>query len=76
MRFRRVRKRRHQWVVPQHLVDSRPLNPDPAAVNQPDLAKPGVMRGADVLVDDGWDIARRESVQVDRLFDWDAMHVC
>jgi hypothetical protein len=75
VRLGRVRKRLDQWVIPQHLVDPRPLHPDPAPVNQPDFAEARLVCRADVFVHDQRNIAGRERVQVDRLFDWNAMHV-
>jgi hypothetical protein len=75
MRFRRIAERRHQRVIPQDLVDPRPLHPNPPSVNEPDLRQANLVRRANVLVDDRRNIARRESVQVDRLFDGYAMHV-
>ena len=40
-----------------------------AAVNQPDLDEAGVARGLQVVFDHGDHIARREAMQVDRVFD-------
>ena len=40
-----------------------------AAVNQPHLTEARVMRRGDVFVDDGGDVARIESVKIDRVFD-------
>jgi len=62
-------------VIPQDLVDPRPLHSHPSAMYQPDLAQAGFVRRLNVLVHDRRNIARRESVQVDRVFDWNAMHV-
>ena len=75
MCLRRVPKRLDQRVISQHLVDTRALHSNPTSVNQPDLAEAGFVGGADVLLHDRGDVARRERVQVDRLFDWNAMHV-
>ncbi len=45
------------------------LNALAASVNQPHLAQAGFMRRADVLHDDRGDVARRERVEVERVFD-------
>jgi hypothetical protein len=75
MGLRRIGKRLDERVIPQHLVDPRPLYPNPTPVYQSDLVEPCLVRRSDVFVDDGGNIARREGVQVDRVFDWNAMHV-
>jgi hypothetical protein len=75
MRLRRIADRLHKGVIPQHLVDARPLHPNPAAVYQPDLAEARLVRRPDVLVDDRRNVARRERMEIDGLFDWNAMHV-
>ena len=49
------------------------LHAVPAAVHEPQLAQPGLMRGADVLFDDDGDISRREGVQVELRFYRDLM---
>jgi len=56
-------------------VDPRPLHSNPAPVNQPDFAEARLVCRPDVFVHDRRNIAGRERVQVDRLFDWNAMHV-
>jgi hypothetical protein len=62
-------------VITQDLVDPRSLNPNPAPVYQPDVPQPGLVRRAHVFVHHRRDIARQESVQVERLFDRNPMHV-
>jgi len=42
-----------------------------APVNQPDLAEPRVARRVQVLINDRHDVARRETVEIDGVFDRD-----
>ena len=56
-------------MVLERLLDHPALNTFAASVNQPDFAKAGFMCGADVLDDDRRNIARRERVEVQRVFD-------
>jgi hypothetical protein len=75
MRLGGIAERFDERVIPQRLVDPRPLHPNASSVDQPDLPQAGPVRRADVLVNHGRDVPRRERVQVDRVFDWNAMHV-
>src|SRR3954471_23272463 len=70
MGARRVVERTHQRVAFERGLDDAALHAGAAAVNQANLAQPGTMRGADVLVDDRTDVARVEGVEVERVFDW------
>ena len=75
MRVGGIAERFDHRVIPQHLVDAGALHPNASSMNQSDLPQPGLVSRADVLVHDGRNIARREGVQVDRVFDWNATHV-
>jgi len=57
----------------ERLLNDASLNALAAAVNQPDLTQSGVVRRGDVLLDDRCDVAWRERVQVEVVFDWDAV---
>ncbi len=57
----------------QHPSDNRPLHADSPPVNQPHLAKSPSRRLANVLLDDGGDVARRERVEIESLFDRNAV---
>ena len=74
MCLRRIGERFDKRMIPQYLVDPRPLHSNPAPVNQPDFAQAGLVCRPDVFVHDRRNVARRERVQVDRLFDWNAVH--
>ena len=45
------------------------LHPDSPSVHQAHLAQSGLGRGADVLLDDGADVARREGMEVELRLD-------
>ncbi len=62
-------------MIPEDLVHPHALDADPSSVNEPDFAQTGLVRRPHVLVDDRRDIAWQERVQVERVFDWNAMHV-
>jgi hypothetical protein len=53
----------------ERLLHDAALNAAAAAVYQTDLAQAAVPRGGDVLVDNGWDVARSEGVEVEGVFD-------
>ena len=57
----------------ERLLNDASLDALAAAVNQPDLTKTSFVRGVDVLLDDRRDVARRERVQVEVVFDRDAV---
>jgi hypothetical protein len=65
----------NQRVVAEQLMHACALHTDPASMNQTHLPQASLMCGAHVLVHDRQDVARQEGVQVERLFDWDAVHV-
>lgn len=46
-----------------------------AAVDQPDQREARVMRGVQVVVDDGDDVAWGEGVKIDRVFDGDPVGI-
>lgn len=49
------------------------LHAAPAAVNQAHLGQPRLAGRPHVFIDDGGNVARREGMQIERAFDWDAM---
>ena len=53
----------------ERLLHDAALNALAAAVNQPDLAQAGLVRGVDVFLDHRRDVARRERVEVEMIFD-------
>ena len=57
----------------ERLLNDASLNALAAAVNQPDLTKTSFMCRRDVLLDDRCDVAWRERVQVEMVFDGDAV---
>jgi hypothetical protein len=70
MRLRRVPELHDQWMVLEHLLNDPTLNAFAASVNQPHLAEAGFVRGSDILLDNRCHVARRERMQVERIFDW------
>ena len=75
MCLRRVPELHDERMVLERLLDDAALNTFAASVNQPHLAQAGFVRGADVLDDDRCDVARRERMEIDRVFDWDFMSI-
>ena len=61
------------WVPLQRLLNDASLNAFAAAVNQPDLTQTRVIGRVDVLLDDRGDVAGREGVQVEVVFDRDTV---
>jgi hypothetical protein len=55
------------------LLNDPALNTLPATVNEANFAEASVVRGVDVLLDHRPGITRCEGVQVEGLFDWNAM---
>ena len=53
-----------QGMPLERLVDDSALNPFSSPVNQAHLAEAGGMCGADVLLDDGPGVGRKESVKI------------
>ena len=64
-----VKKLRHERVFLECLLDDTPLNADAPAVHEPNFRQPSLVRLVDVLFDDRWDVARRESVEIEHAFD-------
>ncbi len=62
-----------QRMLVECLLDDAALNAAAAAVNETQLPQAGLVRGADVFVDDGGNVARREGVQVELRLDRDPM---
>jgi hypothetical protein len=63
----------HERMPIEGLLDDAALNPFSAAVDQAHLAETGFVRRVDVLLDYRLDVARRESMEIDRGFDWNAL---
>lgn len=57
----------------ERLLDDPSLDALAAAVNQADFAQSGGMRCGDVFLDDGLDVAGCEGMQIERVFDRDAV---
>ena len=60
-------------MVLECLLHDASLDAFTASVNQPHFAQAGFMRGTDVLLDNRRNVARRERVEIERLFDWDLL---
>jgi hypothetical protein len=56
-------------MVLERLLDDAALNAFAASVNQPHFTQAGFVRGGDVLDDNRGHVARRERVEVERVFD-------
>src|SRR5437867_4002824 len=72
MRLRRVPELGDERVPLECLLDDAALNAAAAPVNEADLAKPAIPGGVDVLLDDRFDVARLERVEVEGVFYWNA----
>ncbi len=57
----------------ERVLDDSALNAFAAAVDQSNLAVPGLVCRIDVLLDDGLDLARSEGVKVQPILDRDAV---
>ena len=73
MRLSRVPELLDQRMGRKHTLHDGALHALAAAVNQPDLAQPGLVGRVDVFLDDRRDVARGERVQVERAFDGNVM---
>ena len=73
MRLCRVPELLDERMVLERLLNDAALNALAAAVNQPDLTKTSFVCRRDVLLDHRGDVARRERVQVELVFDGDAV---
>ena len=60
-----------QRMIPQQALDPCPLHALPAPMYQSDLAETGIVRGAQVFVDDRENVARRKCMQVDAVLNRD-----
>lgn len=69
MRLARIPELGHQRMLLERVLDDAALDALAAAVNQPDLAQAGGIRGPDVLVDHRSDVARMERMEVESVFD-------
>ena len=56
----------------QQRANDRSLNADPPPMDQPHFTEPALAGGGEVLPDDRGDVARRESMKVERILDRDA----
>jgi len=59
-------------MVVERVLDDAPLNAPPAPVDESELSQAGFVCGAHVLLDDRRNVTRREGVQIEFGFDWDA----
>ncbi len=57
----------------QDRLNDAALHAPSTAVDQAHLGEPGLVRGVKILLDDRRDVARPEGVQVDGIFDGDAV---
>ena len=73
MRFRCIPELGDEGMPFERLLHDPALNPFAPAVYQANFAESGRMRGVDVLLDDGRDRTRRERVEVEMIFDGDAV---
>jgi hypothetical protein len=73
MGFRRIVEALDERVPLQGGLDDAALHAGAAAVNQPHFAQAGLVRGLDVLLDDGPDVARVEGVKVEGALDRDSV---
>lgn len=71
MGFGGIRKAFDQRMRAEHLMHTRALYADAAAVDQANLAQPSAVSLGEVLVDHRWDVARVKRVQVENAFDRD-----
>ena len=62
-----------EWMPLERLLNDASLNAFAAAVNQPDLTKTSFVCRVDVLLDDRCHVAWRERMQVEVVFDRDAV---
>ena len=75
MRRRIVKKFQHKWVPFERLLDDAALHPQPAAMDESDLAESCRVRFVDVLFDNRRDVRRRKSVEVEGALDGDVERV-
>jgi len=68
-RIRSIPELDHERVPIEQGLNETALHAPAPAVDQADLAQPGLVGGSHVLVDDGLDVGGRERVQVEHVFD-------
>lgn len=73
MRFRGIPELGHERVPFERLLHYPALNALAPAVYQSNFAQSGRVRRGDVLLDDGRDLTRGERVEVEMIFDGDAV---
>jgi len=74
-RFPIIKKCDYERVPFERLLDDCALDPAPAAVYEPDVAKASRIGLRQVLVDQGRNVPGREGVKVERGLDWNANRV-
>jgi hypothetical protein len=67
--FRGVPEFRYQRVSFERLLHDAPLNPFAPSVNEPHLTETGVICGVYVFFDNGFDLAGRKGMEVERVLD-------
>jgi hypothetical protein len=75
MRLRRIPERDDQRVFFQRSLHDPSLHALATAVDQPNLTKTRLPRGLQIFVDDRGDISRKKWMEIDRVFDGNAVHV-
>jgi hypothetical protein len=73
VRLRRIVEGRDERVFLQDRLDDAALHADTSSVNQADFSKARLVRGADVFLHHRRNVARMKGVQVERIFDRNAM---
>jgi len=72
MRFSRVPKFGNERMLIQKPLNDTALDAESTSVNQTNFAETSSIGRAEVLVDDRWDIARVERVEVETILHWEA----
>ena len=73
MRLGGVPELLHQRMALERLLDDAPLDAFAASMNEADLPEARLVRRADVLFDYGFNVAGRERVEIEGVFDGDAV---
>jgi hypothetical protein len=74
MRFGRVVERHDVGMPVEDGLNDAALHALSAAVDQADFEQAGLARGADVFVNDGWDVARVKGMEVEGILDRNAVN--
>ena len=75
VRGRIVEKFHYERIAFERVLHDPALDSPPSPVDQTHLTQAGRMRGAEVLMNDGRDVARREGMQIERVLDRDRHRV-